>query len=61
MLSAKEISNSQGSADGLRQQLALCLSSLPNRANSSACFSLFDEHVTSTPTFYINEVRYTGN
>ena len=22
--------------------------------------SLFDEHVTGTPTFYINEVRYTG-
>lgn len=23
--------------------------------------SLFDEHVTGTPTFYINEVRYTGS
>ncbi len=22
--------------------------------------SLFDEHVTGTPTFYINELRYTG-
>jgi predicted DsbA family dithiol-disulfide isomerase len=22
--------------------------------------ALFDEHVTGTPTFYINEVRYTG-
>ena len=22
--------------------------------------SLFDEHVTGTPTFYLNEVRYTG-
>lgn len=22
--------------------------------------SLFDEHVTGTPTFYINEERYTG-
>ena len=22
--------------------------------------ALFDEHVTSTPTLYINEVRYTG-
>ena len=22
--------------------------------------SLFDEHITGTPTFYINEVRYTG-
>ena len=22
--------------------------------------SLFDEHVTGTPTFYINGVRYTG-
>lgn len=22
--------------------------------------SLFDEHVTGTPTFYINEMRYTG-
>ena len=22
--------------------------------------SLFDEHVTGTPTFYINEVRYIG-
>ncbi|HEY8184811.1 MAG TPA: thioredoxin domain-containing protein [Pyrinomonadaceae bacterium] len=22
--------------------------------------SLFDEHVTGTPTFYVNEVRYTG-
>ena len=22
--------------------------------------SLFDEHVTGTPTFYLNELRYTG-
>jgi hypothetical protein len=22
--------------------------------------SLFDEHVTGTPTFYINDLRYTG-
>jgi len=22
--------------------------------------SLFDEHVTGTPTIYINEIRYTG-
>ena len=30
------------------------------RIQASYQQSLFDEHVTGTPTFYLNEIRYTG-
>ena len=46
--------------DTQRFQLDLAENRFAKQLQADYERSLFDEHVTGTPTFYINEIRYTG-